>query len=120
MAGGSVTIKLGWPPRQLSPNGRVHHFDRARFKKAAKATAYWLTKEQLGATAFEHDGGDIAVRILAHPKTKTRPDDDNLIASLKAPLDGIAFALGVDDKHFRPSLEWGDPVKDGCVLVTIV
>ena len=36
-----------------------------------------------------------------HPPGRYRYDLDNLVARMKAPLDGLASALGVDDRHFR-------------------
>src|SRR4051812_37067049 len=109
--GGIVTIEIGWPAPQLSPNSRAHHMERYRFKKASKDTAYWLTRAALGHDKFTHDGGDLIVRTTAHPpKGKVKPDADNLAASQKSAFDGIALALGVDDKHFRPqAIEWADP-----------
>lgn len=120
MSGGTVTIELGWPARQLSPNCGVHHMTRHRFKKAAKSTAYWLTKEALHGAKFEHDG-EIVIGIAAHPiRGKARPDADNLLASMKAFLDGIALGLGVDDKYFRPqAIEWAEPVPHGKLIVSV-
>lgn len=114
-----IRIELAWPPRQLSPNAGVHYMTRHRFKKAAKDTAFWVTKKALGRSAFKADG-PIPVRITAHPiKGKVAPDLDNCLASLKAPLDGIALGLGVDDKMFRPTIELGEPVERGRVLIQI-
>lgn len=119
MGAGNITVELAWPPRQLSPNGRFHHMEVYRFKKAAKDTAYWVTKETLGRQTCEHNG-TVAVRIIAHPiKGKAQPDADNLMACMKGALDGIALALGIDDKHFAPSVEFAEPVTGGRVTVTI-
>lgn len=113
-------VELAWPPRALSPNGRVHPMQKYRFQKAAKNTAYWQMRAAMGRDHFAHGGGDIVVTITAHPIAgKVRPDDDNLIGSLKHSLDGVALALGVDDKHFRPSLEWGEPVPSGRVVIAV-
>jgi crossover junction endodeoxyribonuclease RusA len=115
----TVRIELAWPPRQLSPNARCHHMEQYRFKKAAKDTAYWLTKAELGHMPFEREG-EIPVRIVAHPIAgKLAPDFDNCLASLKAPLDGIALALGVDDKLFRPTIEFAEPVSGGRIVIEV-
>lgn len=120
MAGGSITIELGWPAPQLSPNSRAHHMEKWRFQKATKDTVYWLTKAALGRGKFEHEG-EIIVRITAHPpKGKVAPDDDNLTSSTKYHRDGIALALGVDDKCFRPqAIEWAEPVPNGKLIVSV-
>jgi crossover junction endodeoxyribonuclease RusA len=119
-AGGTIRIGFAYPPRQLSPNTGVHHMTRHRFKKAMKSTAFWETRIALGRDKFEHDGGDIPVRITWHPvQGKVAPDADNAIATCKAHLDGIAQGLGVDDRHFRPSIEIGEPVPGGRVIFTL-
>jgi hypothetical protein len=43
----------------------------------------------------------LRVSIIARPKDNRARDEDNLQASLKAALDGVAAALGVDDSRFR-------------------
>lgn len=118
-AGGSINIELGWPAKALSPNARVHYMTHARFKKAAHATAYWATKAVISPAIFPHDGGRVPFVITAYPPDQHSRDDDNLIASLKATRDGIAKALGVDDKYFDQRLQWGEPVKHGKIVVAI-
>lgn len=53
------------------------------------------------------------------PPDNRRRDRDNLIASMKAATDGIADALGIDDSKFDCSYALGEPIKGGCVHVTI-
>ncbi len=57
--------------------------------------------------------------ITAYPPDNRVRDDDNLIAMLKGPRDGIAQALGIDDKAFDQRLQWGEPVKRGRIIVTL-
>lgn len=99
-AGGLIT--LSWPSRDLSPNGRVHYMRLHRAKKTAKMAAFVLTK---AAYLSAPDDGLIYIHITAYPKTKTQPDADNFLASVKGHLDGIAQAMNVDDKRFRPTIE---------------
>jgi crossover junction endodeoxyribonuclease RusA len=115
-----VTVELGWPAKALSPNARAHFMTHARFKKAAKDTAFWATRAAMGREKFPHDGERVSFVITAYPPPDGQArDDDNLIASCKAMRDGIALALGVDDKHFDQRLQWGEPVKHGRVVVSI-
>ena len=110
---------LSWPPRALSPNGRAHHFAKYRAKKVARQEGWAVAKKAKLSIA----AGDVPVLVSMrfHPPTKTAPDADNAIASMKSQLDGIADALGVDDKTFRIAEPvFGDPVKGGMVVVTIV
>ena len=56
------------------------------------------------------------VRIVYHFPDKRRRDEDNMIASMKHYLDGIAHGLRVDDRNFHllePFI--GEPVDGGCV-----
>lgn len=112
-----MNITLSWPPRILSPNGRGHWRAIAAAKKVAKNEAWALTAAS-GATAPAK--GPIPIAITFHPKTRNRPDVDNLIASCKAALDGIALALGCDDSRFQLAAPViAEPVKGGKVVVTI-
>jgi crossover junction endodeoxyribonuclease RusA len=45
---------------------------------------------------------------------------DNMLASMKSGLDGLADAMGVDDSRWKISMEVSDPKKGGCVLVQIM
>jgi crossover junction endodeoxyribonuclease RusA len=114
-----LSIELGWPAKQLSPNSRVHHMERYRYAKGSKDTAYWATKAVLGLSKFEHDGSPIRVTLTAYPADKRARDSDNLLASCKALLDGIALALGVNDSLFDPRVQWAEPVKNPRVVVLI-
>jgi hypothetical protein len=50
-----------------------------------------------------------------------RPDLQNMPATQKAAIDGIADALGVDDAVFTVHwpTEWSEPIKGGSVVVQI-
>lgn len=116
---GTVRIELSWPAKELSPNARVHHMALHRFKKAAKTEAQLATKI---ARPFDwgHDG-PLAIHITAHPPKAWRTgDDDNLTARMKAALDGIAEALGVNDRQFsNPTIEWADRTERGKIIVSV-
>jgi crossover junction endodeoxyribonuclease RusA len=45
--------------------------------------------------------GDIHVWMDFYPPDRRNRDDDNLIAAFKSGRDGVADALGVNDKRFR-------------------
>lgn len=122
MAGGSLTIELGWPAKELSPNTPVHYMKRSRFKKAAKIEAGWATKLALQNNRdWEPAAETIAVHFLAHPpKNWSTGDKDNLVARAKSHLDGIAVVLGVDDKIFdAPTVAWADKTEIGKLIVSI-
>jgi len=60
----------------------------------------------------------MAVLMRFYPPSKRHYDLDNLLASMKAGLDGMADALGVDDNIFRPSIEVMAEVR-GMVVVEV-
>jgi crossover junction endodeoxyribonuclease RusA len=119
-AGGTLCIELGWPAPELSPNARVHAMVLARFKKAAKIEAGWATKIA-NPVRWAPQSETVAIHLIAHPKpTGPHPDSDNLIASCKAHLDGIAGALGINDRMFQaPTVEWSDRCERGKLIVVL-
>jgi crossover junction endodeoxyribonuclease RusA len=46
-------------------------------------------------------GSKLALWLDFYPPDRRHRDDDNMIASFKAGRDGLALALGIDDKRFR-------------------
>jgi crossover junction endodeoxyribonuclease RusA len=61
----------------------------------------------------------LRVSLDFRPPDRRRRDLDNLLASMKAGLDGLADALGVDDSRWRLAIEMGEPAAGGCVCVTV-
>ena len=45
--------------------------------------------------------GDVHVWIDFYPPDRRHRDDDNMISAFKAGRDGVADALGINDKRFR-------------------
>jgi crossover junction endodeoxyribonuclease RusA len=113
-----VKIELAWPDAILNPNARAHFMALSRAKKAAKEAANWSTRS-VKPLAWKHDGSRLPVKIIAHPPINRNRDADNCIASLKAPLDGVAAALGVNDSLFDLSFEWGEVISRGKIIVEV-
>lgn len=93
-------ITLGWPPKELSPNARVHWAKLAAVKKAYRVACGWQTKEQgarLGAT-----DRPMRLELEFYKPNRRAMDRDNLLARMKSGLDGVCDALGVDDRLFDP------------------
>lgn len=113
----TAELFLPWPDKRLSPNARVHWSSLARAKKTAKRTAYYTALEaglgKIEATA-------IKVRLSFFPPSARRYDADNLIASMKAHLDGVSEAIGVDDSKFIISAAPRGPIeKNGLVKIEL-
>ena len=115
-----ITVELPWPSADLNPNGRVHHMALHRARKKAGNVARMLTREAMGRDILPGSfSGRVAVSITFHPKTAHRRDVDNLIASLKGQLDGIAAALGIDDSAFDLTAVMGEKRNPAVVVVTL-
>lgn len=111
----TIAIVLPWPHKSLSPNARVHHMAKAREVKKHRQWARWATPARLQVEADR-----LAVTVTFNPPSNRRRDSDNLIASCKAYLDGIADSLGIDDSRFdlrAPVV--GPVVKNGRVVVEV-
>ena len=111
-----MQITLSWPDKRLSPNARVHWATLSEVKRAARAEGFALAREALGRDTIT---GPLHVSLTFHPPTRRKADLDNMLASMKACLDGISQAVGVDDSAWELSLRKGEPMKSGCVVVVV-
>lgn len=110
-------LELPWPPRELSPNARIHFRAKAAAVKAYREQAYWLAK----AAGFFDRGGDepITLRLNFHAPDRRRRDLDNMFAATKSAIDGIADAMEINDHRFGFWLSREAPVKGGKVVVFV-
>lgn len=109
-------ITLPWPPKECSPNARVHWATKARAAQQARSMAHWRTIE---AVRGKMEPKPVDVTITFHPPDKRPRDRDNMIASFKNMADGVADGIGVDDALWRPTYQVGDVRKGGEVVVQI-
>jgi crossover junction endodeoxyribonuclease RusA len=116
-----LTIVLPWPDPMLFPNKRRGSFRKFQpFIEAARNTGFYAAKKALGQDAVLLSGRTPVKLMFAMPDNRNR-DSDGLHGAIKHHLDGIAKALGVDDKVFRPVLidDCLDIKKQGFVIVEI-
>lgn len=92
-----MRVNLLWPPKELSPNARVHWSKRSKAAKKYRADCCYTVKAAKPGALPE---GPLHLWLTFFPPDKRHRDDDNMIAAFKAGRDGIADALGVDDKRF--------------------
>jgi crossover junction endodeoxyribonuclease RusA len=113
-----VTLELPWPPKELSPNERVHWATKYSRGKRQKEAGHILASRH--RKAFE-GAGWVCLAMTFHPPGAYRFDADNLVARMKWALDGIAAGIGIDDRNFRlDSLTIAAPKPPhGCVVVTL-
>lgn len=109
------SVELDWPPRELSPNARVKHWAiKANAAKGYRHKCFIETK--VACVSVDWDG-EVHLWITFYPPDKRSRDDDNLIAAFKNGRDGIADALGIDDKRFRTHPWVSDEVRKGGEVV---
>lgn len=89
---------LPWPPSKLSPNSHKHWRVKAPIAKKYRADCYLLTKAAKLRVDWD---GIVHVWIEFIPPSRHHRDDDNLVAAFKSGRDGMADALGINDKRFR-------------------
>ena len=91
-------VTLPWPPKELNPNARGHWSKRSKAAKAYRK-ACWALALQAGIKIDWE--GDVHLWLTFFPPDLRHRDDDNMIASFKSGRDGLADALGINDKRFR-------------------
>ena len=109
------TIVLPWPPRDLHPNARPHHMARARAAKAYRTQAMWIAKAAEIPAAPE---GEIMLDVRFHPPSN-RGDTDGMFSACKSAFDGIADAIGVNDRRFAFTVRRMEPSKNGAVFIDV-
>jgi len=110
---GGIELTFPWPQPEVRTNARGSHSKRGRFTKQARDEAAKITWDA-GLTPMTDV---LPVKVTFHPPS-ARDDRINRMGNCKAMFDGIADALGVNDKKFDPTPEHGEQIKGGAVVVT--
>jgi crossover junction endodeoxyribonuclease RusA len=110
-----IKFDLPWPSNQLSRNARLHWAVRAKAVRHARSEAERIAKGHCKPLE-----GRILFVLEFFPPDRRWYDDDGLLDRMKSARDGIADALGVDDRRFVTQFSVSDTVvKGGKVSVTI-
>lgn len=104
-AEGARTIVLPFPPASLSGHAKGNWYGKSAFTKHQREYARYLTEE---AKITVPARGDIPIHFHFVPANR-RGDRINFPIRIKAAVDGIADALGVNDSRFLPSYSFGEP-----------
>jgi crossover junction endodeoxyribonuclease RusA len=112
-SGGIIT--LPFPPASLSGHNTGHW--RAKSPIVAKHRT-WAKLATIAAEIAVPETGDIRISFTFYPPDN-RGDRLNFVNRIKPYADGIAEALGVNDKRFLPSYHFGLPAKGGSIVVNI-
>lgn len=108
-----VTFEIPIPPAVLSPNARPHFMQKARAKKELRRKTAGRVVAAVGSrwdgklwkvNQAPWPGHDCTVHVRWIAKTNRRRDRDNIIASLKAAMDGITDSGLWDDDA---GVKWG-------------
>lgn len=110
-----ASVELPWPPSALSPNASTGK--RIAKNKAAQQykTACWSLARGKGLSR------NCAHPVVTfHPPDGRRRDVDNMMAAFKSGLDGVALALGIDDRQWTGwTIRKGEKVKGGKVVLEL-
>jgi crossover junction endodeoxyribonuclease RusA len=110
-------LRMPWPPVRLSPNARLHWRAKHRVIRSYRTEC----AAAVGMTAGRRlPPGRLLLDLTFHPPDRRSRDRDNMLASFKAGIDGMAQALGIDDSRFvEMAFRVGDPVAGGAVVARI-
>lgn len=115
-----MKITLPWPPAKLNPN---RHGDRraiSGMRKHYRDECFYLTREQMAGQVEPARDGFLPLRVTMHQPDGRHRDVDNMLASVKNALDGMAMALRINDRQFKPvTIDWERGGKLGSVVVEV-
>lgn len=114
MGAGGI-IQLPFPPATLSGHHSVHWRKLQPVKKLWRTYAWTAALE---AKPSIHATGDIPVQVTFYPPDN-RGDRTNYPNRMKPIFDGIADALGINDRRFLPSYHYGPNEKPGRIVVMV-
>lgn len=91
-----ATVTLSWPDKRLSQNSRAH------WRRRASAVAMYRWEASLAARqAKVLTDPEAILTFTYYPPDLRRRDVHNVHGMMKAAIDGIADAMGCDDRRFR-------------------
>lgn len=119
-----MRIVLPFPDARLNPNARIHWRPKSQAVKQARWDASYSVLQAAGGSLAAirselADRKDIPLRVVFYPPDRHHRDDDNMVGAFKSYRDGIADALGVNDRRFRPTYEFADSERPGKVVVEV-
>ena len=102
-----MILTMPWPPKELSPNARLHWAQLARAKKKYREACAWTALSQ-GARKL--DDSKLKVSLTFYPPTRRAIDLDNCLARFKAGIDGLVDVLGVDDSKWEITIRKAEEI----------
>ncbi len=114
-----MQVVLPWPPKELSPNARQHWAALARVKKQYRTACWALTRQAMAEAGMASGAPKNEVHLVFVPPDRRNRDADNMLASMKAGLDGLADALKANDSKFKVTFDVSDDIG-GMVKVSVI
>lgn len=112
MSGGEPIV-LPWPDSRLAGHNNGNPHAKASMVRKHRQ---WAARATMEAKPNVRPDGDITVTVRFVP-ANNRGDRVNYPNRMKPYFDGIADALGVNDKRFLPMFIYAEPCAPGCVEV---
>lgn len=109
-------VDLPWPHKDLSPNAHIGWKAKHRRRHAFRHTCAWACAAQ---RLRKIEADRVKATITFSPPDARRRDIDNMLASMKAGIDAVAEAIGVDDSRWNITIRRASPVKNGNVQIEI-
>lgn len=104
----------------LSPNrknGRAWQATKGA-KVNQRDIAFIETKKIIAGAKFTHNG-DIHLTVHFYQDDNRHRDADNLLSASKSMIDGMALALGIDDKIFNPITVLKAKGSEKCTIIML-
>lgn len=114
----TITVEVPYPAGELSQNSRGHWAPKAN----ATAEARMIAKNRANLANGTQRWTPVPLEgiVTIHPPDKRRRDSFNTAAMLKAHIDGIFDALGVDDYLVDDwQVKRREPVPGGKIIITV-
>jgi len=118
----ALIIRLPFPDAALFPNRKngKHWTTTSAIKTAQNKDSFYITKASMNAVGPQEWSDHIPLSLTYIMPDKRHRDMDNCLAASKAILDGMADALGVNDKRFKPILiDWVHGDKEGALIAAV-
>ena len=115
-----MRIELPFPNGKISPNRAkgVHWGATSSLKGRQFDDAFMLTMQLTGGV--KRPDKEMPMKVVFCEPDRRKRDLDNCLAAAKSAIDGIASALGVNDKNFSPiTIIRGVVVKGGLMVVEV-
>jgi crossover junction endodeoxyribonuclease RusA len=118
-----ILISLPWPATALWQNRRVHWAAKGKATAVARKGACYAAMACNGFYALRNASrGTYRLSFNFYPPDRRKRDLQNMPATQKATIDGIADALGIDDNALQIEwpMEWGTVADDGGSVTVLI